>query len=118
MLAARLMTALNSHRNSSRAATLLRKLYLALVSGTPAADSGTINVPIGRAQHTGLCSGLFVADVAPGKPAKSIWSVVRRLPQQDASVLAVVIFSGVFVTDCREFLKGASGLMSMDSATK
>lgn len=73
----------------------LRKLYLALVTGSPTADSGSVDIPIGRTQHAGLCSGLYVADAVHGKPAKSVWHVVRRLPQQDASVLAVEIFSGV-----------------------
>jgi uridine phosphorylase len=42
-----------------------------------------------------MCSGLHVADATHGKPAKSHWSVLRRLPQQDAAVLAVEIYSGV-----------------------
>lgn len=81
-------------QQQQHAGSVLRKLYLALVSGSPAADCGSVDVPIGRIDHAGLCSGLYLADAAHGKPAKSVWNVIRRLPQQDASVLAVEILSG------------------------
>jgi len=78
----------------SGSSTSLRKLYLALVSGSPVADSGAVDVPIGRVQHAGLCGGLWAADAADGKPARSTWYLLRRLPESGASVLAVEIFSG------------------------
>lgn len=62
------------------------------MSGFPAADSGAVDVPIGQVQHLGLRGGLWVADARNGKPARSVWHVLCRLP--DASVLAVEIFSG------------------------
>lgn len=59
-----------------------------------------------------VCSGLHVVDATHGKPAKSLWRVLRRLPQQDAAIVAVEIFSGVIgvhdmtvCTDCDGRLK-------------
>ena len=53
-----------------------------------------MDCPIGRVEHAGLISGLFVADRAGGKPALSRWRLVRRLPSSNASILAVEIFTG------------------------
>ena len=53
-----------------------------------------MDCPIGRVEHVGLLSGLYVADRTGGKPALSRWRLVRQLPSCNASILAVEIFTG------------------------
>ncbi len=87
-------------RNSEAARVLTKamaerrivKVYLALASGTGMPDAFTIDAPIGPVPHK--LPATVNAYRADGRPSVSHVRVVRRLPEEDASVLEVTIPTG------------------------
>lgn len=67
----------------------VQKQYLALVEGIPAADSGEIDLPIGR--HPKKRKQMAV-NHETGKPAHTGWTVLKRL--EAASLVEVLIKTG------------------------
>jgi len=71
----------------------IRKIYLALVEGLVREDEGLIDARIGPVPFPGVRNGVFAAS-PEGKPALSLFRVLRRSPRRNVSLLQVEIFSG------------------------
>jgi 23S rRNA pseudouridine1911/1915/1917 synthase len=87
-------------RNASAARSLAKamferrilKVYLALASGTAMPDAFTVDAPIGPVPHKRPAA--VNAYRPDGRPSTSHVHVVRRLPEENATVLEVTILTG------------------------
>jgi 23S rRNA pseudouridine1911/1915/1917 synthase len=70
----------------------IRKVYLALASGTAMPDAFTIDVPIGPVPYRRPAT--VHAYCPDGRPSMSHVRVVRRLPEENATLLEVTIPTG------------------------
>jgi 23S rRNA pseudouridine1911/1915/1917 synthase len=70
----------------------IRKVYLALASGTVRPEAFTIDAPIGPVLYPGMTTiHVYCPD---GRPSVSRVRVIRRLPELDATLLEVTILAG------------------------
>lgn len=70
----------------------IRKIYLALASGTAMPDAFTVDAPIGPVPY--LRSTALHASCPGGRPSTSHVRVIRRLPEMSAALLEVTIPTG------------------------
>ena len=70
----------------------IRKMYLALASGTSMADAFTVDAPIGPVPYG--CPATVHAYTSPGRPSISHVRVIRRCPGPDATLVEVTIPTG------------------------
>lgn len=70
----------------------IRKVYLALASGTEIPDAFTVDAPIGPVPYRSLTT--IHAYSPSGRPSLSHVRVIRRLPRENATVLEVTIHTG------------------------
>ncbi len=70
----------------------IRKVYLALASGTAMPDAFTVDAPIGPVPY--LRSTTLHAYCPDGRPSTSHVRVIRRLPEMNAALLEVTIPTG------------------------
>lgn len=67
-----------------------RKCYLAFVKGRPKANSGLIDSPIGR--HPTQRHKMAV--VTSGRPAKTIWRLIKYFPRPGLSLVMLTLITG------------------------